>query len=439
MKIGEFSRKYNVSVATTRHYINTGLLVPEKNGFQYNFTKHDCDEMEAILSMKNSGFKLSEMNKYLSILRFYNKDDYLLYKKLLSFLAAKKNSLHDERDQINTYIRLINKKIKEIEGQRRQMTDKISRQRINELFDDLPGFPLEAVSLLRCPDCRKSLRLFNVDISGDSIINGSLTCSCGYSASVKNGVMYTDNLKDLENDPAFLSCYFGDENLITNEDGMFLMAMDEYTSEYLTLIHKDSLWIRKELKSMDLRGRNVLFPDIASQYLYSHYNGENIDDSICLVTALSEKTIHNMRKHIANANPDLKVAYIINQDGRLPLMSGCIDAVIDYLGSDNLAFFHQKHYYDTVAPYISPSAFILGAFEYYKRPCLSLDNIHQIYTNACPNVFTPALVSGMLSKNGFYMEKSEKIGEGYDPGLFFEYHVPGDIRVNTVFLAKRSK
>ncbi len=77
-----------------RHYINLGLLVPEKDGFQYCFEDDDCREMEIITTMKNAGFKLSELNKYLSIFRFYNKDDYLLYEKLLEYLRIKKADLY---------------------------------------------------------------------------------------------------------------------------------------------------------------------------------------------------------------------------------------------------------------------------------------------------------------------------------------------------------
>lgn len=73
MKIGEFAKKFDTSVSTVRHYINLGLLVPEKDGFQYCFEDDDCREMEIITTMKNAGFKLSELNKYLSIFRFYNK------------------------------------------------------------------------------------------------------------------------------------------------------------------------------------------------------------------------------------------------------------------------------------------------------------------------------------------------------------------------------
>ena len=116
MELGEFAKKFDTSVSTVRHYINLGLLVPEKDGFQYCFEDDDCREMEIIITMKNAGFKLSELNKYLSIFRFYNKDDYLLYEKLLEYLHGKKADLSAERHRINTYIRLINKKIKEIEA-----------------------------------------------------------------------------------------------------------------------------------------------------------------------------------------------------------------------------------------------------------------------------------------------------------------------------------
>ncbi|MCQ4637310.1 MerR family transcriptional regulator [Anaerovorax odorimutans] len=439
MKIGEFSKKFNVSVATVRHYINLGLLVPEKNGFQYDFTDNDCREMEIIISMKATGFKLNELNKYLSILRFYNKDDYLLYGKLLDFFTAKRDRLYEERHQINQYIRLINKQIKKIELSSTRATVGTAPANADKSQSPLPGFPLNTVGLLRCPHCQSQPHLSHVDISGDSIVNGELTCSCGYHAVVKNGVMYTGDITDLENDPIFLTRYFGDENLITNEDGMLLMGMNDYSNEYLTNLYKDSLWIHKKLSVFDLRGKTILFPDIACQYLYSYYDSRQVEGSTFLVTALSERTIHTMRQHIVNANPQLKVAYIINQSGQLPLKRNCIDAVIDYLGSSNLGFFQTTHYFDAIAPYLTENALIAGAVEYYAKDSKSVKKIHELYAHAAPNAFTLDFAMAALDRSGFHIEKSEKINEGYDPGQFFEYHVPGDIRSNMVYLARRRR
>ena len=59
MKIGEFAKKFDTSVSTVRHYINLGLLVPEKDGFQYCFEDDDCREMEIITTMKRSDGSLA--------------------------------------------------------------------------------------------------------------------------------------------------------------------------------------------------------------------------------------------------------------------------------------------------------------------------------------------------------------------------------------------
>lgn len=37
MKIGEFSQINNITKDTVRHYIDMGLLVPDKQGAQYEF------------------------------------------------------------------------------------------------------------------------------------------------------------------------------------------------------------------------------------------------------------------------------------------------------------------------------------------------------------------------------------------------------------------
>lgn len=437
MKIGEFAKKFDTSVSTVRHYINLGLLVPEKDGFQYCFEDDDCREMEIITTMKNAGFKLSELNKYLSIFRFYNKDDYLLYEKLLEYLRIKKADLYAERHRINTYIRLINKKIKEIEASSIYAAGKNAGSDDKSAFSQLPGFPLSAVDLLRCPHCQSRLHLSGIDITGDSITEGKLTCSCGYQAGLRNGIIFTDILKDLDNDDKFLYSYFGEENVSINEDGLLLMAIDEHSNEYMTNLHRSSLWIHKELENIDLNNKVILFPELSMQYLYSHCHDNLAYNSIFIVTSPSERTIQTMRQHIANAAPDLKIAYIINQDGKLPLRTGCIDAVIDYMGSCNLGFFEQKHYFDMISPYVADEAIIAGTTEYYRKGTVSLRRIHELYPDAAPDVFTLEFLNDALKSNGFLMKKSKKISEGYDPGRFFEYHVPGDIRTNIVYIASR--
>lgn len=46
MKIGEFSKKVNLPVETIYYYINSGILYPFKNGYQYKFTDKDIDDVK---------------------------------------------------------------------------------------------------------------------------------------------------------------------------------------------------------------------------------------------------------------------------------------------------------------------------------------------------------------------------------------------------------
>lgn len=436
MKIGEFSQKFNVTVATVRYYINSGLLAPEKNGFQYNFTENDCREMEIICSMKSAGFKLNELNKYLSLYRFYNKDDYILYEKLIEFLNIKKESLHHESMLINSCIQAIDKKIDQIESSSVYISGK-SGCPDRQTDAALPGFPLSAVRLLYCPCCQTKLTMSDVKIYEDYIISGKLSCQCGYTTSINNGILITDNLTDLDNDYSFLDSYFGRENLVTNEDGMMLMAMKDHSNEYLTNLHRSGLWVHKELGSFNLHGKTILFPDMACQYLYSHYEGADSGDNTFIITALTERTIRAMRQHIANACPKLNAVYIINQDGRLPLRNSCIDVVIDFMGSTNLGFFIEKHYFDMIAGYLSEDAVIAGVVEYYPVNSPSLSRISRLYSNASADVFTEEFVESALERNGFHIDNTEIISEGYHPGRFFEYHIAGDKRTNMVYIAQR--
>lgn len=72
MKIGEFSRKFQIPQHTVRYYAKLGLLVPEVRNRQYYFNE-DCEaDMELIEKSKAVGFSLKEIHKILSLRRLSN-------------------------------------------------------------------------------------------------------------------------------------------------------------------------------------------------------------------------------------------------------------------------------------------------------------------------------------------------------------------------------
>lgn len=61
MKIGDFSKKYNMNITTVRYYVERALLTPERKNNQYIFNKSCMDDMEKILKYKSFHFSLEEI------------------------------------------------------------------------------------------------------------------------------------------------------------------------------------------------------------------------------------------------------------------------------------------------------------------------------------------------------------------------------------------
>ncbi|MEA4933263.1 MAG: MerR family transcriptional regulator, partial [Lawsonibacter sp.] len=72
MKIGELASRTGLSRDTIRYYINNGLLVPEKNDAQYNFSERELQDLQTIIKMKRQNFNLTEIQNYLSLKRLSN-------------------------------------------------------------------------------------------------------------------------------------------------------------------------------------------------------------------------------------------------------------------------------------------------------------------------------------------------------------------------------
>ncbi|MBK0151610.1 MerR family transcriptional regulator, partial [Bacillus sp. S74] len=52
MKISKFAEVNNVSVDTIRHYMDLGLVIPEKKGSHYFFDEYCQKDIELILEYK---------------------------------------------------------------------------------------------------------------------------------------------------------------------------------------------------------------------------------------------------------------------------------------------------------------------------------------------------------------------------------------------------
>ena len=111
MKIGEFSKKYNIPISTIRYYIEEGLITPKKNGAQYNFGELNEFEMQLLTDLRESAFSLEEMRQFVNISRIFDEKDPLRYKELKTLFEDKKDRLSKQIEAAKATIKTIDLKL----------------------------------------------------------------------------------------------------------------------------------------------------------------------------------------------------------------------------------------------------------------------------------------------------------------------------------------
>ncbi len=427
MKIGGFAKKYGLPIPTVRHYIDIGLLIPGKDGAQYAFEPKDFRDMEIINELKHAGFTLKELNNYINTLRMYDAQDSAQYEKLIPLLRKKEHALMGEKQKINDNIQLVSSKISDFEN-----------QDMKKEIDYNEGIHTDFLDLFACPRCGQPLRLEAATIFQSNIITGTLVCGCGYEAMIEDGFLLTDIHTDLDKDFSFVNDYFGDDKNAPY-DCPFFEIIDEANAEYLSLQHKTREWIAQTLKSLPEKKHVILFPDLASLFLYLYHDEFYLKDSLIIVTGLSRKSMEGIREHLRKANARLKIATIISPDCTLPLAQESIDLMVDYLGSYSYSFYKNRIYLSYVGQYLSASATIVGSFDYYPNNAKTAAKINNTYINSVNPFPGIPQYKNTLSDQHFSILKELDLGNCRNPGEYFEYHIPGEMRHAFAYYAQRKE
>ena len=219
MKIGEFSKKHQVTVDTVRHYINEGLLTPLRENTQYNFSEIDDRVMDSILLLKSMNFKLEEMKAYLLFQTMYTNNT---FSYLGSFRKEFEDKLEENKKEIERLMKM-NELIEKQIGTYQEVH--FSR-----------GVSLRMLSDLVCPDCDENLELEASEILHNEIMEGKLTCpKCGRTYYIRYGFLADAPITELENRDAvaeMVNQYLeqNDEHYILKIREIF-QKMSEITSE----------------------------------------------------------------------------------------------------------------------------------------------------------------------------------------------------------------
>lgn len=96
LRIGAFSRKFQVSPSTVRYYVQLGLIIPDVQNNQHLFHQECLRDMEQVMKLKRMRFSLEEIHELITLNR---KSHLLLDEELepyMDWFRAQKKKLQKE-------------------------------------------------------------------------------------------------------------------------------------------------------------------------------------------------------------------------------------------------------------------------------------------------------------------------------------------------------
>ena len=340
MKIGEFADRNKVSKDTIRHYMDLGLVIPEKHGGQYYFDDRCQNDLKEIFNLKDMGFTLNEIKtiflfRLLGNLTHYQQDEY--YRTLF----------------INKYEEIL----KEIEN----LTT--IRSRLKEKIEDLSkyecekkftlGIDIGVLNIFKCLKCNGQLVIEDGTIKDNQIINGKLKCNCGEEYSIENGILIVNNYCN-ESQAGFDYNYIAEYINVTDYN-------------YLDNIYKGIDWVHKKIDFGDLKKQVIL--ELGSGVGFALRSSYNKLSDDCIYLAVD----HDIRRHkflktmLERAETKKNIVFICTDFSQIPIKDKSVDILLDFSGTSNYSFEHNEFLLDLVDNYVKEEAYLIGSYILFKN------------------------------------------------------------------------
>ena len=339
MKISEFSSKYNVSNDTVRYYMELNLIVPIKKGGHYYFDK-DCEtDIQEILRLKDMNFTLQEVKEIFNFKRIgrltpYQKNTYYqnLYKNKIEEIKKEVKQLKEAHNSLKEELKILKEN---------KVTEK------NKL-----GIDLNVLSFFSCPKCKNNLILSADEVVDNQILNGQLSCECGYIAEIDEGIIVSNNVNI-------------DENKI--EDEHIEKYIQKTDSKHIDESYNSIEWLKKELLEENLKEKIILEPGSGFGYFLRQVYNDLPESSyyICV------DNNHGLNKYLKNllefSSKKSNLIFITSNLPNLPLKDNLVDIVLDFSGTSNYCFDNKNFLPIELDQYYKDEILYLATFILYKR------------------------------------------------------------------------
>lgn len=400
MKISEFSETSGIPIDTIRYYISLGLLIPEKkDSRQFLFNEKDLADILEIKHLKELGFSIKEIETMMRLNRTSSVYEPMLAVRISSIYERKKIELQKKQKWIKQALLGLNERLDSIRN-----SSAISSTR--EM-----GVPLRAVSILKCPHCRRSLRITQATFSEKYILEGCLLCECGYSAAVENGVIVTGNLYTAPYDSPDVN------------RNIYNTLCDELFFQY----QQCSQFILKELQQMDLKNKIILEGNI-NGYFFLYKNLEYLPkDCLVIIVDKFQETVDMYKDLLERMNIDRDILFIADADTDLPIDKKCVNILIDFHGSNEWMLYHEDTFEEDISDYLAERCEIVGTYVSLPSFAKTKENLMKKYPESSSRSFSVRSYKDALSGMGFTcdMIKSGEILHTQN-SYAFSCHVDGE-------------
>jgi DNA-binding transcriptional MerR regulator len=405
MRIGKFAETNKLSIDTIRHYMDLGLILPEKQGGQYYFDTRCQEDLEDILKLKSIGFNLNEIKIlffYKSFGKFAGYEGDIYYRALFM----------DKLKKVEAEIEKLLQTSEKLKAELGNMTEKPSEASV-EL-----GISLKNLELFRCPKCRGSLILEAGTISNNMIMNGKLKCSCGEEVIIESGILEVGTPMK--------------QTAVTFDDSYISDYINLTNASYLDNLHKGLEWSSRKVSNVDLHNKILL--ELGSGIGFFLRNIYNQLPEDCVYIAVD----HNLERHkflkklLERVSNNKNLIFICSDFLQIPIKENCVDFVLDISGTSNYSFEHEEFLLRQVDSYIKEDACLLGSFITFKN-----FSSNSLIEKKCRKNFMQKNIKQEIERLSYKLLE-ERTSDSVDKGGRYEsYFVEGETVYNYSFFGKR--
>jgi len=330
MKIGKFTIQNNITVDAVRYYIELGLIVPEKNGGQYEFDERCKSDLEIIINLKGLGFTLNEIKsvfvlKRLGKLTTYQENDYyqdIFYKKKIE----------------------LSSKMKELDSFRDKLEEKIEDLSKIKCIDNFKiGIDIDALKLFCCLKCGKELMLSNGIITNNQILEGNLTCTCGEDYKIEDGILFVGNVQ-----------------AETQLD--IIDYVNSTDSEYLDNVCSGLEYMNKKIQYEELENKIILEIGSGAGFFLRNLYSDLPDNSFYIAVDHDLNRHKFLKSMLQKSEQHKRVIFLCCDFLKMPLKDNLADILIDFSGTSNYSFEHEEFLLNLIDKSLKRESILMAAY-----------------------------------------------------------------------------